>query len=404
MVALAFAGSNAEAAPCRATDPPATLSEARASRWLIGDELRLSSRVDAQRRREAAAEAQLLGEEPTFRVHAAAGAYWQRVYAVPLCERPDPPKGSYDQWRIAAMAGITHVATGLEARVSLVHAIDDVNVPAPGEDEPRNVVAGYQQTLVAARVGHERWLSATVGFIGAESRYATSRAMASAHPPRRAPGLYVGAVVPALHTSAVMLVQRAEPELVSVLASDLRPTDAVPFSISLGPTYIREERRTVGMIRVRGVSASSGDDEPTFSTGKKPTSTRPRIGRATFGPLVEMSTESMGGRLRHGRLRFEGEGFEANASDDASERTAIHGGVYLEGTVFRSRAFLRHPASRGETAWGGGAHGFLGFRVRPFAVDVELGIGRNRPELLALVPSAARREEAQAGVVLRLEN
>jgi len=393
---LATPASPAGATPCREGEAPPVLSEARAARWLIGDDLRLNASVDVERLKLEDLYRALDEKRPAIYVFATTGFSWQSVGSIPTCDRRGAPEGRFDRWRVHAAAGAEHVATRLSARVSFVHAMDAVLVPVEGgDDEDEAVLAGYQQSLVSARFGHDRWLRGFVGYVTSESTFATSRAIARANPTTRAPGFFIGATVPAIHTSVVTLLQQGQPELVSVMASDLRPSASLPLSLSLGPTYLREERQTVGLLRLRGVSAGSrrepspetqdGGDGALHGFGK---------GHSSFGPVAEVSMESMDGRLRHARLRFEAEGLTAFVAKDHAHKSSFYGGAHAEGTVFRSRAFQASAgAAPRPAAWGFGGRVFAGFRCDWLTLSLDWNVNRNRPELLSLVPSAADRIE-----------
>jgi hypothetical protein len=191
------------------------------------------------------------------------------------------------------------------------------------------------------------------------------------------------------------------------MARDLRPW-SVPFAISLGPTYIREERQTVGTLRLRSIGHEAltldRDDVHAESDGSLHRGASLR--HVTVGPLLEMSAESRDARVRHGRFRVQADFFDVFGGE--TRRQLVHGAIYGEATFFRSRFFAESAAEPGEgargTAWGFGGGVSGGFALAPVFLSGDFYAGLNRPELLSLVPSAAELPEVRVGVSLRFEN
>lgn len=400
-------------AQCRASSP-AVLSEARGARWLIGDDLRAQAVLDTDRRREREARAELGGEEPEVDVFGANLTSYQVLPApFPVCSSLGDVEATFARLRIHGIAGVTHRPTGLHLRVSVVAARDFLFVSS-GDEDTDDARAGAMQELVAVRAGHARWGKLVLGYTFGERSFSdTGEGGLVLRPdvPRssRAPGLFYGVTVPELHTSLLTLSQRGVPELVTVTASDLR-VPRTPFAVTLGPTYLREERQVVGLLRLRGEAHALGhtrkravdedDDGDGASTGWSGSA-----GHA--GPVIEASVESNEARLRHARLRYEAATRWTFLADDGAFSKHLRGEAYFEGTVFRSRFFSASQAAAGSprsAAWGGGAgvRGLMGGGPFFFALDAHAGI--NRPELLALLPSAADRVELQIGLQIRLEN
>ena len=173
-----------------------------------------------------------------------------------------------------------------------------------------------------------------------------------------------------------------------------------PVAIALGPTYIREERQTVGLLRLQGFSHEKAGRDAKDQTLEYESSS---------GPIVEVSAEGRDARLRHTRFRYQ---YTASLRDYGTQAT-LHGFGYADVSLFRSRFFTdsRDPDSAGGGALGprrGNAYGFdvgAGFSVQThyFAWSMEGATGLNRPELLAIVPSAAARAELRLTTSLRLQ-
>jgi hypothetical protein len=400
-------------AQCRGASS-AILSEARATRWLVGDDFGAQSLIDADRWAERDYREGLGAREPMVHVFGATlGSVQALTSTFPVCSSHGDAEATFRRFRVVGVAGVTDAESGFHLRVSFVGAQDDLHVGANDEDDP-DATSGYRQPLVAARVGHERWGKVLFGYVAGERAFREVGAEGLTLYPdattSRAPGYFYGVTVPALRTSLVTLSQRGTPELVSVTTSDLRLPGA-PVSASLGPTFIREERQVVGMLRLRGDSQLFGkgprrevhedEDDGTITTGTATTAGR-------LGPMFEVSVESRSARLRHARLRYEAATRRHFLSEEHNSWSHVRAEVYGEGTVFRSRFFSESLAgSTGQergAAWGGGLGVHLGVGLRPIFLGLDFHTGVNRPELLALLPSAADRIEVQGALVLRFEH
>lgn len=415
-MALVLACSAPARAACERS--VAALSEARAARWLVGDELRLQSTLDLERERLRHA-VQLSGTKQSFHVFASGSGVYQRIFGMETCSNHGPRQGSLDRVRGLLSAGITHDDSGLHVRLSVLHANDHLAVPGIGKKkDAKAATAGYRQNLYALRLGHERWFQTVFGYVDSEQPYTSPGEGGIRIDPRMptapAPGYYFGATVPALRTSMVTLLQRGRPEIVSLMASELRPGN-LPFSIGLGPTYIREERQVVGLLRLRGFATENVQSMNTELTrmGKRVPLTG--VSYQSSGPLLELSVEGRDARLRHGRFRYQYVYSSRSSAKGWNNRAAADLSVYAEGTLFRSRYFseTHEPASAGlpgprlgprrGNAWGLGGGVVASAQISWIALSMEAIAGLNRPELLALVPSAHNRAEVQFVGSLRFE-
>lgn len=405
-------GSDARA-QCNARSLPvaSVASEARRARWLIGDDARFQALLDDERHRFADTMKLLNAEERKIQVFAATAFAFQTVWPFEVCTNGGSASGSFERMRGAATVGLTHPETGLHARLSVVGALDQLNVSTSEvDDDATNARAGTHQLLVAGRFGHHRWLNVILGYVGGESAFnqtGTGNVNLVREKPRSGThGAFVGASIPIIHTSVVTLVQEGRTELFSVLAHDLRPAH-LPFTFSLGPTYIREERQTVGLVRFRSLSHESVEiDREDFSAEEGFLHHGASLEHVTIGPSVELSAESRDARIRHGRFRVQADSF--GAFGGTTKRRLLHGSIYGEGTFFRSRFFSESfatatQAPRG-TAWGVGGGLAAGITIAPLSLSFDGHVGVNRPELLSLLPSAADRPEARFGLSIRVEN
>lgn len=150
------------------------LSEARAARWLIADDAKLQAMTDMERARLTGAVRDLGGAPQAFHVFAGVTGIGQMLFGMPTCTNQRELEGRVERLRLAGNAGFTHAATGLHLRLSFVHAVDRLVVDVrqagdkAGEVEVGDANAGYAQNLFALRFGHERWLQAMVGYVGAD--------------------------------------------------------------------------------------------------------------------------------------------------------------------------------------------------------------------------------------------
>jgi len=385
-------------------------SEARRARWLIGDDARLQANLDEERHRFNHAMRVLDQEYRELQVFAATSFTFQTIWPTRVCTNKGWAMASFERMRASAALGLTHTATGLHARVSFVGALDQLNLSTSDDDGSTNARSGSYQWLLAARFGHDRWLRGLVGTVGADQSFeqvGTGDVRLGRDPSARpAPGFFVGASIPLIHTSVVALVQSGKTELVSVMARDLRP-GPVPFAFSLGPTYIREEKQMVGLLRIRSLSHDvvDVDREDVQEDSEGVVHRGASMSHTTVGPLVEISAESRDVRIRHGRFRLQADSYAVFGS--STKRQLLHGAIYGEGTLFRSR-FFSETAPPGEgprgTAWGLGAGLSAGFAVAPFFLSFDAHAGWNRPELLSLLPSAADLPEVRVGIAVRFEN
>ncbi|MBS2018631.1 MAG: hypothetical protein JST00_37540 [Deltaproteobacteria bacterium] len=414
-VALLAASEGRADAQCRGTGAGSRIapvaSEARRARWLIGDDAQLQANLDEERHRFNDAMHALDAERREIQVFATTSFTYQTVWPVVACTNLGSGEANFERMRAGVAVGMTHTATGLHARVSFVGALDQLNLSTSDDEDATNARTGSYQWLIAGRFGHDRWFRGLVGTVGADKPFdqvGTGEVqLARDGAARPAPGFFVGASLPFARTSVIALVQSGHTELVSVMARDLRPGN-VPFAFSLGPTYIREERQTVGVLRLRslGHEAFSIDREDTQAEQDGTVHRGASMSHTTFGPLLEMSAESRDARVRHGRFRVQADTFEVFGGE--TRRELVHGAIYGEATFFRSRFFSESAAAPGEgprgTAWGFGGGLTGGFAVAPVFVSGDFYAGLNRPELLSLVPSAADLPELRAGVSLRFEN
>jgi hypothetical protein len=402
---LAWPG--AAAGECRQTE---ILSEARRARWLIGDELHGQNVLNADRSEVRAARAELGGETPDVQVFGATyGSYQWLRGPFPVCNGPEDHRIALHRTRGVVSLGATHTESGLHFRLSVAGARDWLN---DDDDEDRPAIASSSQALYVARAGHERWGNVLFGYVTGDHAEAAppgkGRLFDVGERRGRAPGLYYGVGIPALRMNVVALSQRGTPELVSMMTHDLR-VPGLPVWGGLGPTYIREERQAVGLVRV-GVDVQARHEPPRrIDHDDEGVYVGPSVVSESShdGPMVEASAESRGARLRHARLRY-AFGGHWRSRIEGKHAEHLRYGAYLESTAFRSLAFSESvdPSSHRKrgTAWGGGAgfFGFVGGRHASLGADILLAI--NRPEILAVAPSAAGSFEVQTGIYVRLED
>lgn len=400
----------------------AAMSEARTARWLIGDDAAQQARIDTDRARLAQAMA-LRENEQNFHVFLDLAGAYQAMLPLDVCSNFGTRSGRLERLRGAVSAGVTHHKSGIHVRFSFLHAVDRLATDGedmPDEDDEESATAGYRQNLYAVRVGHEQWLQGVLGFVEAESPYASegSGGISLQAPKERAaaPGLFVGASSPMLRLSTMALLQRGNVEVLSLTAGDIR-LGKLPFAFALGPTYLREERQVVGLLRLRGFAAEgyvAGESEM-----KRKHGIVKGVGVAGWytGPVAELSAETRDPRLRHARLRWDAHFAQRFAAKGFGNRGAWDFSFFVDGTMFRSRFFTdprhapRAPArgdlhaapARRPTAWGlaGGLASSL--QVGVIAVGMQAHVGVNRPELLQLVPAAANRAEVQGLMSMRFE-
>ena len=385
-------------------------SEARRARWLIGDDARFQALLDDDRHRFGDAMKLLGAEDRTFQIFAATAFAMQSVSPFDVCTNVGSASASFERMRGAATVGLTHTETGIHARVSVVGALDQLNASTSEDDDSTNARSGAHQLLVAGRFGHERWFKLVLGYVGADTTFSQTgtgdvrlvreRVMAPA------PGAFIGASIPIIHTSVITLIQDGRTELFSVMARDLRP-GRLPFTLSLGPTYIREERQTIGLVRFRSLSHEVVEiDREDVYTEDDGVHHGASLEHSTIGPVLELSAESRDARIRHGRFRVQADTF--GAFGGSTLRRLLYGSIYAEGTFYRSRFFSESFATSTEpprgTAWGIGAGFSGGVAIAPFFFSLDGHASLNRPELLSLLPSAADRAELRGGISMRLEN
>lgn len=414
-VALFAASEGTAEAQCRlpgaSSRGTSVASEARRARWLIGDDAQLQANLDEERHRFNDAMHALDAERRELQVFAATSFTYQTIWPLLACTNQGSGEASFERMRAGVAIGMTHTATGLHARVSFVGALDQLNLETSSDDDATNARSGSYQWLVAARFGHDRWFRGLAGTVGADKAFdqvgTGDVQLARERVLRPAPGFFVGASLPFIRTSVIALVQSGNTELVSLMARDLRP-GSLPFAFSLGPTYIREERQTVGVLRLRSLSheAIAIDREDAQAESDGTLHYGASMSHTTVGPMIELSAESRDARVRHGRFRVQADSFAVFGGE--TRRELIHGTIYGEATFFRSRFFSESAAGPGEsargTAWGLGGGFTCGISVAPVSVSGDFHAGWNRPELLSLLPSAADLPELRAGVSLRLEN
>lgn len=413
LVSAALGARREAAAACPSTGTPAVLSEARAARWLLGDDLQAQAALDQHRAVVAGALAEHGLHPPTIEVFSHASLGYQSVFrGFSVCSDQGEMTASLERWRLAGTAGVTHTPTQLQLRVSVVGARDQLSVGDLGSDQDDSSEAGYQQGVVAVRAGHARWGRALVGFVSPESPYQSPGGGVTLSP-RLAPtagkvSVYYGLSVPALHTHLLVLAH-SRLEVVQLVSSDL-PLGPLPLAVSVGPTYVREERQAIGLLRVRGRSAderSAPRPRTWLGEGAEELSATDSR-RSGYGPLFEASAEAAGTRLRHARLRFDGFHQAATVVDGGGHHEFLRVAGFVEGTVFRSRFFeeaiTRASGAVRGAAWGGGAGALLEVDFSPFALVVDGALGVNRPELLSLMPSSADRLELRGGFTVRVEN
>ncbi|MFO0679008.1 MAG: hypothetical protein U0169_20940, partial [Polyangiaceae bacterium] len=248
-------------AECSSVASPPALSQARSARWLVGDDIRFQSTLDAERTYLRNVDAALGRDVSPYQAFGAATVAAQFVPTIGVCSNRGLENSRLVRARYGGSAGLTHSATGLHLRLSFLHARDELAVTTSSTKGADAATTGYAQSLVALRVGHERYANALLGYVGSEDTFAGIGTGGVALRPKlvgsAAPGFFVGLSVPEIHSTVVTLLQRGRPELVSLLSRDL-PMPFVPVMLSLGPTYIREEQQTVGLVRLRGSTLRGG--------------------------------------------------------------------------------------------------------------------------------------------------
>ena len=402
--ASGIAVAPAARAQCASTATSA-ITEARAARWLIGEDLHARAVTDQSR---ALVTQQLAAHgvaAPRWQPFADAALGYQGVLGLAACSAGSERNVALERFRLTGAAGLTHSASGFGVELSFVGARDQL-VQSVGSEGDRDVLAGFGQGLVALRAGHEAWGRVLVGFTSPERRDRTL-SLDPGRQPGTGQGFFYGVSVPALHLGVVTLAQRGAPELVQISAYDLEPP-VLPVAVSLGPTYIREERQTVGWLRIRGVGLG-GRTAPAATFAEDGTTAGTASQTRYLAPVLEASAESREARLRHGRFRIEGalrKTFVGRAASSLRRLAWISG--HLEATVFRSRYFqdaLAGSAQRAPgPAWGVGGVVTASGNFGPVVVGVEWGGAWNRPELLSLLPSAVDNLELRTGLTLALQN
>jgi len=410
----------ADAQTCQSPRTPSVLSEARAARWLVGDDVHSNAQLDGHRGHVGALIRQHGVAPPFFDVYASGSFGYQAVYGFPACVSTGDGIATMERMRVFAAAGLSHAATGLSFRASFVHAQDQLaaNVAQPGgkpdsdgDVESEDATAGFRQQLAAVRVGHARWGRLVLGYVWREQPF-NSPAYGVSLLPRLATsggaGLFYGLNIPALHTNILTVGRGGTLEFVQVTAYDLE-LPRVPVALAVGPTYIREERQVVGVFRIRTRAAGHGHSpQDSVEVLDGDVSRGTSSSSAHVSPTIELSTESRDARLRHARFRVDAHYEAAFVSDDHASQKVFRVAAGAEGTVFRSRFFSESFASNGTAprgaAWGvgGGVVTELDLRWVSFGIDALTGV--NRPELLSLMPSAADQPELRLVGSLRVEN
>jgi hypothetical protein len=392
--ALAIAivvGSRAAKAQCAPGD--ALLSEARAARWLVADDILANASLDHERFTRPSHEV-----IPKLTALTFAGVSFQSVGSR-ACTNRGVEDATLQRLRLWAGIGLTHNPTGLEMRFSVMHGRDGLNVDiSPSANDSAEAATGYSQTMLALRFGHEKWLRGLVGFVDPDTGFNRPDGGVTIYAPlavdRSAPSTYLGASIPLLGVHVVSLFRSGVPEFVN-LSSQERRIGTLPISVSFFPTYIREERRVFGTARVHWFAPPG-----TWRT-------RDDNGNALYlentrGATLEAAVEARDARLRQLRLR---------AGSALGDRTVAHAhmdaSAYVEGTVFRSAFFsnakiLGTESTRG-TAWGGGVGGNVIFHGPSIGLVMDVNAAFNRPELLQILPSAQNEFEFRGALSLRAE-
>jgi hypothetical protein len=377
----------------------AALSETRAARWLMSDEANASATLDSERLWRSPKELQA---PPKLSVLAFAGLSGQ-TFDLPLCTDRGSRTGDVRRLRSWAGIGLTHQPSGLHVRFSFLYGEDALRSEGdrrrPDDEDAPVSSAGYAQKMFVLRLGHERWFHGTLGFIEAESRFNEPDAGFKIVTPLKqdtsTPGMFVGAMIPALHLGFSTLVRSGKVEVLNVASRDVR-LGRLPIEIGFNPMYIHEERRAIGSARVHVFSESEAqlrDADTDEATN----------GLHTRGATLEASVEARDARFRHGRFRY-GHSF-AGVREISGSHIAITG--YLESTVFRSAFFARdikpeNGNTRG-TAWGGGFGSNFLLHFPWFGLSFDGLLAFNRPELLQIIPSAQNCLELKGAIAVRLE-
>jgi hypothetical protein len=389
-------------ASCR---PTRVLSEVRRARWLVDDEVRAVQTFELDRESLREAGARLgEGEAPAFRSFAASYGTFQLLGGdYPLCVEPGAEAGAITHYSGIVTAGTTHTASGLELRLSAMGAYERLG-EAPLD-------ASSTKSLYTARVGHERWGNVVLGYV--------DRDRVRPHGPRagmldlganryQAAGLYYGVSLPALYTNVFALSHGGTTEIVSLSTDDI-PLPGGAIFVGAGSTYIREEGQVVGLLRLgvdavghRGRQRRTEHDDEGNHVGPS-TEWDARHG----GPVLEASVESRTARLRHARARWEiGRSYALRT--DGKPLDYFRGSAYVEGTAWNSLAFAESIAeATGEPrgpAFGGGLGTTFVAGSRRLSFGIDSFLGANRPEVLAIVPSAQGGLEVRFGLFLRFSN
>jgi hypothetical protein len=111
-----FEPAPAGAQPC-ATTPPAVLSEARAARWLVGDDVAAQALVDAERAKDREAGESTGKDPPDYQIFFAQQGTGQFYVSpeprFPVCTTRGEMGATFYRLRASAAAGLTHTPTQL---------------------------------------------------------------------------------------------------------------------------------------------------------------------------------------------------------------------------------------------------------------------------------------------------
>lgn len=364
------------------------LSEVRAARWLIGDDLLANTTLDHGRFTEPVAD-----EVPKLRALTFGGISAQGIGST-VCTNRGAERGSMQRMRIWGGVGLSHPPTGLELRFSVLHGRDSLNVDLePQKKNSAEAVAGYSQTMFALRFGHERWLRGMVGIVDPDAGFRRAPEGLTIEAPlgtsQSAPSTYLGASIPQLGLHLMSLFRSGQVEVVN-LASQEQRLGTLPLAIAFFPTYLREERRVFATARVHLLSARPLESLDRVSKGKRTTMAD---AESTAGFLAEGSLEARDARLRHARVRY------TTGIAGRDDGVWLSANAYAEATVFRSAFFsnskvLGTDTPRG-TAWGAGAGADCFVQSRTIGLSFQVNAAWNRPELLQILPSVQDQFEVR---------
>jgi hypothetical protein len=386
-----LAYSEHAAAQCSPGD--ALLSEARAARWLVADDIVANATLDHERFTRP-----LPKEKPKFSALAFAGLTYQSVEST-ICTNRGVEEGSLRRVRFSAGVGLAHSPSGVELRFSVLHGRDSLVVPTvPNDDDAEEASAGYGQTLFALRFGHEKWLRALVGFVDPDSGFRNPRAGVAVSAPlaggSSATSVYLGAGVPVLGLHVVSLLRAGQPEFVNVSVRERR-LGSLPIAASFFPTYVREERRVFGTARLHLLTSREIEKARNSSEA-------PIYLENTTGVLLEGAVEARDARLRYARLRY-----ATSVAGPGVKFGIFELAGYLEATVFRSAFFsntkVLGTGNRRGTAWGGGLGVTSLLHTMNFGIVFDASAGFNRPELLQILPSGQNQFEFRFAAGLRFD-